>query len=120
MKTFTNRSKSVRTLARAWDDETGQFDYFWLTPEGKRRYRVVTTEAGTFDASSYLGLQVLRGEVPGRFSYRLADTPDNLWTQELAPGESARLPTYRETYHAHAMRTGEFRPHINRACAEES
>lgn len=128
MKTFTNTSKNARTLARTWDDETGVYDYFFLSATGGRRYKVVTlTGAGqhdcaagnTYDAGSWYGHQVRKGELTGKFSFRETDVSADIWTQVLQPGESVVLPTHCETYHQHAMRTGEFRPRFNRLFARQ-
>lgn len=120
MKTVTNTSKQPRTLARTWDDETGQYSYFFLTASGTRRYKVVETKYGTFDAGCYYGYEVRTGKLEGKFSLRETEVSDSLWTQVLAAGESVTLPTHSETYHQTAMRTGVFRPSLNRAYARQS
>lgn len=112
MKTITNRSTKTRTLAREWDHETGKYDYFFLTASGRRRHLVVTTKHGVFAAGSHYAHQVRNGELEGQFSFREAEVSSDLWTQQMAPGETLRVPTHCETYHQSAMRSGQFHPRL--------
>jgi len=119
MKTITNTSRTARTLAREWDEDTGIYDYYFLTPSGERRVLMVEVEGKTYSPRSWYGREVRAGRMQGRFFY--ANVPvGNTWTHELEPGESVTVPAHRETYHQHALRTGEFRPSINRCLAVES
>ncbi len=108
MKTVTNRSTKTRTLARSWDDDSGEYDYFFLTAAGLRRYKVVTTKYGVFEAGCYYAHQVRKGELDGKFSFRETEVSSDLWTQQMAPGEAILVPTHCETYHQCAMRSGQF------------
>jgi hypothetical protein len=120
MKTITNLSKNVRTLARSWDEDSGEYDYFFLTASGKRRIKQVTTKFGTADSSSYYGDQVRRGKLVGQFTTKEVDVSDDCWTKCLGPGQKVEVPTHRETFAQHASRTGEFRVGINRALAKST
>lgn len=118
MKTIKNRSRHARTLARTWDEDSGEYSYFFLTAKGMHRYQVVTVKDGTFDAGCWYASQVRKGLMPGKFSFRESDMNGvDLWRHELSAGESISVPTHRETYHQMAMRTGEFRPSLNRCFA---
>jgi|688.fasta_scaffold1257053_1 hypothetical protein len=118
-RTIKNRSAKPRTLTRDWDDESGLYEYYFLTPANTRRVKVVITEEGTASARCWIGRQVREGTLKGRFAFeetRPVDI-DRKWTQTLAPGESVRVPAHFETYSDTAMRTGEFRYFRNRALA---
>ena len=117
--TIKNRNTHTRTLTRDWDDESGLYEYYFLTAAGARRVKVVITEYGTHDARCWYGRQVREGKLKGRFAYeetRPVDI-DQKWTQTLAPGESVKVPAHFETYSDTAMRTGEFRYFRNRTLA---
>lgn len=83
MRTIKNRTKNKRILRRECDSDTGELMYFFTNENGMGRRR--------------------RGEVLRNLSERGSDVA------VLEPGESIRVPSYLETYHQSAMRTGEFR-----------
>jgi hypothetical protein len=117
--TIKNRSTHTRTLTRDWDDESGLYEYYFLTPANTRRVKIVITEFGTADARCWYGRQVREGTLKGTFAYqetRPVDI-DQKWTLTLAPGEAVNVPAHFETYSDTAMRTGEFRYFRNRAMA---
>ena len=112
MKTYTNTSKTTRTLQRDYDDETGAYDYYWLNAAGERRYKNVVMASGAeYSAKSYYGHEVRKGLKPGKFVWRKVDMSGyDRWSTELNPGESIEVPVHKETYAQNASRTGQFNP----------
>jgi len=114
-----NRSSRTRILTRDWDDESGRYEYYFLTPANTRRAKVVITEFGTHDARCWYGRQVRVGAIKGRFAFEETSPVDidQKWTQKLASGEVVEVSSHFETFGQTAARTGEFRYFRNRAIA---
>ena len=87
MITIKNRSKKKRTLKRTWDHETGELNYFFENEKGLGRY---------VGSSRRKHHKILQG----------------VEVAELEPGEAIRVPCYLDNYHQSAMRSGEFRSHL--------
>ena len=96
---------------RDWDDETGQYDYYWLDKNGARTVKqVVLANGEKYSALCYYGHEVRAGRLEGKFVYKKVDMSGrDRWSMEVAPGQSAEVPTHRETYAQSAARTGQFR-----------
>ena len=94
-KTITNRSKRSRTLARCIITDLGNYEYFFLTPAGTRRYQIVTTAHGTSDNKRSLFAKMVRAKkLDGRFSFRETIVDADPWRHVLGPGESVRVPVF--------------------------
>lgn len=91
MKTFTNKTPRPRLLMREWDNESGEYSYFWAELDGTRKMLLTTG--------------------PNKREFRVfQEEPGTQWNERVEPGCSVRVPAHRETFAQCASRTGEFRP----------
>ena len=94
MKTITNRSKNERILCQRWDEDSGNYDYFFTNCNDERIYRVEKLLPNGKKQISYK-----KEENAGYY------TSDS-W--RLKPGEKIQVPTHQETFAQCAMRSGQF------------
>ena len=113
MKTITNRSRTAKTLMRDWDDETGEFDYYWVNEKLERTVTNVVTGGVEYSARSWYGREVRAGRMAGKIVRRKVNMSGlDRWKLNVKQGESVTVPTHRETYAQNAGRTGQFKRHV--------
>lgn len=116
MKTVTNPTKATRTITRDWDDESGEYSYYWVRPDGTQKYATMKCACGKqFYPTSYYGRNrkcECGGALVKKFVVTEIFNLCDKWTAELQPGETLEVPTHKETYAQSASRTGQFKSHL--------
>lgn len=102
MKTLKNTTKTrTHIYLRSWDNECGTYDYERFTIDESKVKELAEIEANPEGYATEADV----GQAQAFY-------PKKDWYYVLRPSESVRVETFSETYAMSAMRTGQFKLHL--------